>query len=282
MARRGCVVVDVDGVTVRVNGSGTLQPESLKALREIVRAVRQRVDPEMKSAPLVERPILFSAPMVRAILSGAKTQTRRIVKPQPHPDTYRWCSDAGGTGKWMALRPSVTGGTAQCWGWAPCPYGAPGDRLYVKEAAWMWCERRPNGTTKTGRPKWHYVPLRSAPIIFCADHPGKPGTSVVSPDTGNQWAWRKKLGRFLPKWASRITLEATGVRVERLQAISDADAEAEGVGYADSGCDGECGWDPCSLARVGFERLWKRINGAASWDANPWVWVVEFKRVEAR
>lgn len=155
----------------------------------------------------------------------------------------------------------------------------PGDRLRVKEAAWMWCERRPNGTTKTGRQKWLYVPMRAAGIWYAADHRTKPNISVVSPDTGNEWGWRLKIGRFLPAWASRITLEITGVRVERLQDISEADAQAEGCALE---CMTPTGDDSGSAiyGPGGYLALWESINGPGSWDANPWVWVVEFKVVQ--
>lgn len=188
---------------------------------------------------LKERPILFSAAMVRALLAGTKTQTRRIAKGDP----FFYNPPRG-------------------------PYGQPGDRLRVKESAWMWCERRPNGNTKTGRQKWLYVPMRGAPIHYAADHSKKPGIDVVSPETGNQWGWRLKIGRFLPAWASRITLEITGVRVERLQDISREDAAAEG-------------WNPavdvCSPL-IWYAALWESINGPGSWALNPWVWVIEFRR----
>lgn len=211
-----------------------------------------------------ERPILFSAPMVRAILNSSKTQTRRVVKPwTPRPN-----ASAKAVPEDVAYLPDFT-----CYR-TTCPYGQPGDRLRVKEAAWMWCERRPNGKTKTGRDKWVYVPMREAPIHYAADHPKKPAIDVVSPTTGNTWGWRLKIGRFLPRWASRITLEITEVRVERLQDISDEDSLAEGI-YPTS-----TGLYPGS-PRAAYQKLWEQINGPGSWDANPWVWAVSFKRVEA-
>lgn len=144
----------------------------------------------------------------------------------------------------------------------------------------MWCQKVPNGMTPKGNPKFKYEPLRSAPVYYCSDHPEKPAVDVVSPATGNPWAWRKKLGRFLPKWASRITLEVVGVRVERLQEISEADAKAEGVPEAlpppslhhlvSDGWE----WQPFTTE---FRGVWEDCYGPGSWDANPWVWVVEFK-----
>lgn len=229
-----------------------------------------------------EKPILFSGPMVRAILDRSKTQTRRVIKPQPIP-----------------FGESSYGGTRQGWKWKPeslnrgwndddkdpyritplaksalaceCPHGNPGERLYVKEHAWMFCEKVPNGTTPKGRPKFKYVPLRSAQVWYCADHPETPGLDVIHPVTENQWGWRKKLGRFLPKWASRITLEIVQVRVERLQDISRGDAAAEGSPFSNMAA----GPNP----RDWYAKLWESINGSGSWGANPWVWVIEFKRL---
>jgi hypothetical protein len=227
------------------------------------------------------RPILFSAPMVRAILDGRKTQTRRIVKPQfsadvteinerPALDPILKCVVSGHSGEWQdghsldEVR--------------RCPYGQPGDRLSVKEHAWMFCEKVPNGTTKTGRAKWRYVPLRAAPILYCADHSEKPTVGVVHPDTANSWGWRKKLGRFLPGWASRITLEITKVRVEKLNDISEADAIAEGFEPEDAYDDGD--HFGVVSAKESYRTLWESLNGPGSWEANPWVWVVTFKKIE--
>lgn len=223
-----------------------------------------------------ERPILFSGQMVRAIIDGRKTQTRRALKKQISGKLAGPNFD----GMWSDTTRHVVR-------YFPCPYGEPGTVLLVKESAWMWCERRPNGTTPTGRPKWHYVPMREAPIFYAADHPKRPETSVVSPDTGNVWGWRLKIGRFLPAWAVRIRLTSTGVRVERLQDISILDSHAEGVGgtYGETGIrlgfSGENHeWDN-KTAIEQYAWLWESINGPGSWDANPWVWVVEFRRIQS-
>lgn len=241
-----------------------------------------------------ERPILFSAPMIRAILSGVKTQTRRVVKHQwpyllqePYYATGKVLTGLSRQpGAWMEFRHRQQ--DEQGYQGSPastlvlCPYGQSGDRLRVKEAAWLWCERRPNGTTKTGRQKWRYVPMRAAGVYYAADHRAKPTISVVSPDTGNEWGWRLKIGRFLPAWASRITLEITDVRVERLQDISEADALAEGIvqlkdgGYGLPAGEHYHSSDP----RQSYLSLWEAINGPGSVEANPWCWAVGFKRVE--
>lgn len=226
-----------------------------------------------------ERPILFSAEMVRAILAGTKTQTRRLVKPQPGLG-YEWTRVVR-VGPWFHIeadKPEPVMHTVTC------KQGEVGDRLRVKEHAWMWCEKVPNGKTKTGREKFKYVPLRSAQVIYCADHPEKPALDVVCEYRGYEWGWRKKLGRFLPSWASRITLEITGVRVERLNACSEFDALAEGIDTStcrvtsqlEAHAAGRC----CSVDYVdGYRKLWESINGAGSWALNPWVFVIEFRRV---
>lgn len=222
---------------------------------------------------LKERPILFSAPMVRAILEGRKTQTRRIVK---HPE-YFGC---------------LTGDCPH-WGWVECerdiasrfvpdcPYGKPGDRLWVKETFWT--------QDFTGR---------------FVDMQGRNDNWVDSPSMSNArhrfiayrevWGDKKppeckswKPSIFMPRWASRITLEITDVHVERLNDISEEDAKAEGCEPWAYGPDqpmttGELG--AASPYRGGYACLWDDINGgnaSKTWYANPWVWVVSFKRVES-
>jgi hypothetical protein len=211
--------------------------------------------------------------MICAILAGQKTQTRRLMSERLYVEESREDGD------FVINQSSPDFGRAAN-AWVRSPYGVPGDRLTVKEAAWMWCERQPNGTTKTGRPKWLYVPLREAPVTYAADA-GKPSTSIVSPETGNEWGWRLKIGRFLPRWASRITLEVAEVRAERLQSITEADARAEGVTRKPMGIDMDTG-APLELepARAAFAALWDSINGKrAPWTENPWIWVVSFRRV---
>ncbi|EIL99106.1 hypothetical protein [Rhodanobacter thiooxydans] len=204
-----------------------------------------------------ELPILFSAPMVRAILEGRKTVTRRIAK-----GVHFVHAVAG-----EALKSADSAG-----GRIPCPYGQPGDRLWVREAFGYEFDT-PLGTNAP--------PDR---VIYRADakHAGKVG-------------WSPSI--HMPRTASRITLEVTGVRVERLQAISEDDAIAEGIhtvqigsGYRDSYSATPVTWaDAVEQAavthedpRLAFRDLWESINGSGSWNVNPWVWVVEFKRVEAQ
>lgn len=186
-----------------------------------------------------ERPILFSGTMVRAILEGRKTQTRRLVKPAPI-----FCSNVG----WEVFTPRDG---ALPLDQVACPYGQPGDRLWVRET---WA---PNSVGSAIA-----LILKSAPqpgVYYAATHTGRVG-----------WRWRPSI--HMPRWASRITLEVVAVRVQRLQDISRGDAMAEGCPFANMADGG----DP----RIWYSWLWNQINGDGSWDANPWVWVIEFKRVE--
>ena len=192
-----------------------------------------------------ERPILFSAPMVRAILAGAKTQTRRLMKPTPHKvDGGVPFADAPA---WAHAEP----GSAVM----RCPYGVRGDRLYAREA---WAAPH----------AYDHLPPRLIPQDARIHY-------AATEDRGGL-LWRPSI--HMPRWASRITLEITRVRVERLQDISEADALAEGVTD-----DGSLVTDLAGNDRGGafaaFATLWEVINGADSWDDNPWVWAIEFRRL---
>ena len=212
-----------------------------------------------------ERPILFSGPMVRAILDGRKTMTRRVVKPQPHegvdavecqdqiivgmnvPDQSGFAMMRGGVIESEAIR---------------CPYGEPGDRLWVRETHKGWL-------TYQGQQVVQYA--ASGTKQYHVDRPeGHPEGGMLNGECCAD-KWRPSI--HMPRWASRINLEITGVRVERLQDITDADALAEGACHPDPRAKDGC-------YRSAFEGLWESINGAASWDANPFVWVVEFRSVE--
>lgn len=196
-----------------------------------------------------ERPILFSAPMVRAILAGTKTQTRRSVKP---PRGYRWLDLAVGT---MVN----DGGHKKHISDLRSPYGEPGDRLWVRET-WAYGTHAMNAKRD-----------EDGPFVYAADNYGTQGRLCDR--------WRPSI--HMPRAASRITLEITGVRVERLQDISEADARAEGIGRYDNGTFGLD--DPAACmgpsAAVAYMRLWNHINGPDSWGANPWVWCLEFRRL---
>lgn len=201
-----------------------------------------------------ERPILFSALAVRAILAGAKTQTRRVVRPQPEPDEemrtlalkdgvpYMWLAKPVGETIARERRQAQT-----------CPYGEPGDRLWVRET---W--------------KPHPDPANNHQTAYAATDKG----------CWPSLRWRPSI--HMPRWASRIDLEVTGVRVERLQNISEADAAAEGVQQAPQPMATMYSAQEVLRTRYrqGFADLWESIHGPGSWDANPWVWVVEFRRIE--
>ena len=216
-----------------------------------------------------ERPILFSAPMVRAILAGTKTQTRRVVNlPADAKHVCYWAPPSGrsesgyadpGVNYWTPDPAGETDSNHLC----PCPYGQPGDRLWVREAfSGPWCMEAQDGMAAVPPSKWG----ESSRVWYWAD--GDP--------TYGDWT-KPRPSIHMPRWASRILLEVIAVRVERLQDISEADAVAEGVDFA--GHTDEIMHDYSPDER--FSMLWESINGAGSWNENPWVWVVEFRRVEA-
>jgi len=192
-----------------------------------------------------ERPILFSAPMVRAILDGRKTVTRRPVKGAG----LKWLED---------FTPEYVADPAN----SLCPYGKPGDRLWVRETCFN------NDYRQAGVPVEERADVD---LVYRADPlPDWEGEESLI-------TWRPSI--HMPRWASRILLEITDVRVERLQDISRADIRAEGLQ-----CPPELGGDDVSpnyrdWYPAAWRQLWESINGADSWNANPWVWVVEFKRV---
>ncbi len=208
-----------------------------------------------------ERAVLFSAPMVRALLAGTKTQTRRPVNPQPetqHDGEPYW--HVGGYRVWGYRPPSAVplraGGNP-----LPCPYGKPGDRLWVREAFRLCTEADatpPRDTDAAFR------------VWYEADAPHQPGFGKLRPSM------------FMPRWACRLVLTLESVRVERLKDISEADALAEGVTPKwEPGCSGRLmeafngfSFRPAASA---YADLWEQINGPGSWSENPWVWVLAFR-----
>lgn len=206
-----------------------------------------------------ERPILFSGEMVRALLAGTKTQTRRAVKHQPGPSCLieegfegespfvysALYGDGPGHDVHEARTPCV------------CPYGQPGDRLWVREA---W-----RTTGDAGRAD--YLPPRDL-------QPYKVWYEADGAAPADECVGKFRQSMFMPRWASRITLEVTAVRVQRLQDISGDDAAAEGWPGPDAANSIRSAY-PVAW----YSRLWDHINGTGSWDANPFVWVVEFKRI---
>ena len=221
-----------------------------------------------------ERPILFSAPMVRAILEGRKTQTRRVVKPAGVHACGYMSGTFGDPSKFSFGKRGV--GSRDPYNFfvehdVRCPYGAPGDRLWVRET---W------NTSENCRPRI------SEPYIYAAD---------LDTDGRIKWAARWRPSIHMPRKASRITLEITGVRVERLQEISEADVFAEGVQIPRdavtkkpllkiTGDESPLPFLPKDYTaeqfiRAHYAALWASINGPESWAANPWVWVVEFTKL---
>lgn len=227
-----------------------------------------------------ERPILFSAPMVRALRDGSKTQTRRVAGLEvinADPDRYEFRGTTSGPGvPHFAFHDRESGAQVL----VPCRHGQSGDRLWVREA---WSTHA----------YFDHLAPRDCPksIHYTAD--GKVQTGKGRPSI------------HMPRWASRIDLEIVDVRVERLQDISEADADAEGCERLDSEREvhdwklcPQCGgtrlytsFGPnmgacfdtdcmdCDTYVKRYRHLWETINGAGSWDTNSWVWVVEFRRV---
>jgi hypothetical protein len=211
-----------------------------------------------------ERPILFSDPMVRALLEGSKTQTRRVVKPKHLPFVEN-------------LTANFLDGK---WGERPMPYGGPGDRLWVREKWQAW------DCTSVMDKEWEPWDRerRSGLSIneYHAEH-GNPDGIEYAATSESLGPWTPSI--HMPRWASRITLEITGVRVERLQDISEADSVAEGCtknhnGYFWGGPHDVSGLKQMATAQKAYRDLWESINGPGSWEANPWVWVVSFKHLE--
>lgn len=208
-----------------------------------------------------ERPILFSAPMVRAIQAGTKTQTRRVVKLTGAGRVKA----QGSPRNWHIDDPEAV---------LACPYGQPGDRLWVRET--FVVERQ----VEHDQPPPH---ADGRPIQRCDDFGGMqwrqphyratdPTPELAYEDGSGEPECRWKPSIHMPHWASRITLEIVSVRVERLKDISEPDARSEGC---------EPAWFGKRFAgySTAFAQLWESINGAGSWDANPWVWVVEFRKL---
>jgi hypothetical protein len=200
---------------------------------------------------MTERPILFSAPMVRAILAGTKTQTRRIAK--------------GAALEWLTagFHPNFVASVEN----KLCPHGQPSDQLWVRE-------------THAIVPRTAYARSEGVQQTLRPDDPYEHDAAIYREGwtrSNGGFRWRPSI--HMPRWASRITLEITSVRVERLQDISEADARAEG---AEEAFDTEGGYEhhPLGNYRDGFAKLWTEINGPESWAANPWVWVVEFTRTK--
>ncbi|HBQ3200178.1 TPA: morphogenetic protein [Klebsiella variicola subsp. variicola] len=208
-----------------------------------------------------ERGMIFNGEMVRAILDGRKTQTRRIMAPQPADDIERCIFPNPEAIGWKSSLRHKHGSTTAHF----CHYGKPGDRIWVRETFqgplfdYDLMDSYCKDPTPFEKPEF---------CVYKAD--GVPAPEFYDADDELHCCWRPSI--HMPRWASRILLEITNVRVERLKSISDGDAIREGCSTADMK-SGDC------VADV-FARLWASIYGSDSWNANPWVWVIEFKRVE--
>lgn len=243
-----------------------------------------------------ERPIIFSGPMVRALLDGRKVQTRRIVKHRhlgfiggngEENDPAAWGFWADNIDGWAVLARGMDDTDLNGRVSIPCPHGDVGDRLWVKET---WQKFDPD-----------VDPVDQTRLGPSCPLPGCEGSRTIHwraayradgelshPQHGPA-TWRPSL--FMPRWASRILLEVTEVRVQRLQEISEADAKAEGVEpfftrFPEVGRDqrlttGELASD--AEHRASFAVLWDEINGdRALWSTSPWVWAISFRRVETK
>lgn len=224
-------------------------------------------------------PILFSTPMVEAILQGRKTQTRRALRVHPDDDAYYIMNYDCATG---IVEIDYNQGDDNPR--VKCPYGQVGEILYVREEHYRYGHWEPDNTRKrkSGRQSWKFV-ADTEEFLFEQPSYFRKGRHHKDPYTP---AWHKRAGVFMPKYACRIWLENTDIRVERLQDISEEDAIAEGIKSCDPICNipqwfdyvngpgHSTGW-PCGS----FASLWQSINGIDSFDTNPWVWVITFKRI---
>ncbi|MBC6504059.1 morphogenetic protein [Citrobacter freundii] len=200
---------------------------------------------------MTERGMIFNSEMVRAILDGRKTQTRRPIK-FPFKDRNLGCELSG----------NELAGELSAGNYLNSPFGKPSDRIWVRETFQgpLFDFDQMDAYCKDS------TPFEKAQFcVYKAD--GKPAPEFFDADDNLHCCWRPSI--HMPRWASRITLEITDVRVERLNAITESDTEAEGItdtGFGD-------------LLVDGYRYLWKSIYGDDSWQVNPWVWVIEFKRI---
>ncbi|HEY2509489.1 MAG TPA: hypothetical protein VGI39_01415 [Polyangiaceae bacterium] len=207
-----------------------------------------------------ERPLIFSAPMVNAILAGTKTQTRRLVKPLQARIAPRVAASDLGAYFWLPPLGRKSGG------WIECPYGFQGQHLRVKET---WAPHADEERHfKAARP-WSASICYRADGAFWDNDDGRGGRGWYVPGGDPHInRWRSPL--FLPRWASRLMLEITSIRIERLKEISEEDARAEGYGVA---------FGPGMFARS-FPSYWDSINAEkAPWSSNPRVWVIGFRKL---
>jgi hypothetical protein len=218
-----------------------------------------------------ERPILFSSPMVRAINEGRKTQTRRVMKPQITEETCFAGFEGMG---YLPVRRDETP--------ILCPYGVPGDRLWARET--WYCDHcfgpcyanPPIGSPEEWRGEVSALSPHGDLMYYRAD--GE--IDDLMPERDGPVTWRPSI--FMPRWASRILLEVTDVRVQRVQEISGDDVLAEGCRLA-WGNRQTLGTDEERARKDLYSQLWDSINAkrGLGWDVNPWVWAITFRRIDA-
>lgn len=221
------------------------------------------------------RALPYSVPMIPPIFADTKTQTRRVVRLQRWmvrdcmSVNDSWVDPGIGGGAYLKVRRRSDGTAHRLY----CPYGGIGDRIWVKEPLVPTPVLR---HVAYAAPRFSDMPVTETPFVDCRP--------VL-------WPWKvRKLGAmYCPRWASRLTLEITDVRVQRLQEISEEDARAEGIRWTDAGPLhahiglSHVGGDECNFptAVAAYRALWEDINGDGSWEANPLVWALTFKRVAA-
>lgn len=247
---------------------------------------------------MTERPILFSGAMVRSLLDGRKTQTRRIVKNQPPVDVSPICVER--YHPTIVTRSGDEEPGAEIFGaysddgdWgSKCPCGEPGDRLWVRETFVAFGRWETRFSAKKGRDEWHFVDMTletGRQYRYGGALPNAKRDSVTP-------TWWRRPAIHMPRTASRILLDVTGVRIDRLQSISATDARAEGIEFQEHSIAGQIcrswkaygsadGWYPegIDIAPIhSYWSLWDSLNAARGfgWHTNPWVWVVEFRRVQ--
>jgi len=218
------------------------------------------------------KPIIFNTEMVRAILNGRKTQTRRVIKPQPDADGFIKSASTEHPQEWKFTKKVFNGVCNAKTDWIKCPYRQPGDVLWVREThAFIWPGEDP-------------VPLEECNIEYKADTGSAyPGRWPAEEARGNPEAPKWCPSIHMPRWAARLFLKITDVRVERVQDISLADVLAEGTEI------GAIPWEDCRgnvypeqdeyATLENFIVLWDSINSKRGypWESNPWCWVIEFE-----
>ncbi len=223
-----------------------------------------------------EHPIIFGGPMIKTILEGSKTMTRRPIKLKDIDENCKWCHGKGY--EYIDCQNELSGYDYRrpCRCMMPrCPYGIPGDRLWVRESFWI-AEMEGQG-------------IGNQFLVYDEEMDKEPHPSKLRPTFDMKWGHNPSI--HMPRWASRITLEVTEVRVKKLQQITEEDAKSEGVeimqrppsvGGGTQYLAPACGDRPSYWeysASTAFMYLWETIYGKDAWDNNPWVWVISFKKL---